>query len=155
VKFWTAFCPSAWGKLAALWFFQLAEIGTAVGPLFLFELASSQARWLELRQSTIASNVANANTPGYKARDVEPFNKVLDAMPVKLAVTSPAHIQLSASETDTRTNAKKDSWEVVHSGNSVSVEQEMVKAGDIGRDYSLNTAIVRSFNRMLQSSAKT
>jgi flagellar basal-body rod protein FlgB len=126
-----------------------------VGPLYLFELASSQARWLELRQSTIASNVANANTPGYKARDVEPFNKVLDTMPVRLAVTSPSHMQLSASETDTRANAKKDSWEVVHSGNSVSVEQEMIKGGDVNRDYSMNTAIVRSFHRMLLSGAKT
>ena len=125
-----------------------------MGPLYLFELASSQARWLELRQSTIASNVANANTPGYKARDVEPFNKVLDAMPVRLAVTSPSHIQLSPSETDTRTNAKKDSWEVVHSGNSVSVEQEMIKGGDVNREYSMNTAIVHSFHRMLLSSAK-
>jgi flagellar basal-body rod protein FlgB len=126
-----------------------------VGPLYLFELASSQARWLELRQSTIASNVANANTPGYKARDVEPFNKVLDAMPVRLAVTSPSHLQLSPAETDTRANAKKDSWEVVHSGNSVSVEQEMIKGGDVNREYSMNTAIVRSFHRMLLSSAKT
>ena len=126
-----------------------------MGPLYLFELASSQARWLELRQSTIATNVANANTPGYKARDVEPFNKILDGLPVRLATTSPAHIQLSATETDTRTNAKKDSWEVVHSGNSVSVEQEMIKGGDVNREYSMNAAILRSFHRMMLSSAKT
>ena len=125
-----------------------------MGPLYLFELASSQARWLELRQSTIAANVANANTPGFKARDVEPFNKVLDGMPVRLAMTSPAHMQLSAVDTDTRATAKKDSWEVVHSGNSVSLEQEMVKGGDVNRDYSMNTAIVRSFHRMLLSGAK-
>jgi flagellar basal-body rod protein FlgB len=125
-----------------------------VGPLYLFELASSQARWLELRQSTIAANVANANTPGFKARDVEPFHKVLDGMPVRLAMTSPAHLQLSAVETDTKATAKKDSWEVVHSGNSVSLEQEMVKGGDVNRDYSLNTAIVRSFHRMLMTGAK-
>jgi flagellar basal-body rod protein FlgB len=125
-----------------------------VGPLYLFQLASSQARWLELRQSTIAANVANVNTPGFKARDVEPFNKILDAMPVKLAVTSPSHIQLSAAETDTRSTAKKQSWEVVHSGNSVSVEQEMIKAGDVNRDYSMNAAIVRSFHRMLLTGAK-
>ena len=72
-----------------------------MGPLYLFELASSQARYLELRQSTIATNVANANTPGFRARDVEPFNKVLDTMPVRLATTSPSHMQLSAAETDT------------------------------------------------------
>lgn len=126
-----------------------------MGPLYLLELASSQARWLELRQSTIAANVAHANTPGFKARDVEPFNKILDGMPVRLAATSPAHIQLSAAETETRTNAKKDSWEVVHSGNSVSLEQEMIKAGDVHRDYSLNAAIVRSFHRMMLAGAKS
>src|SRR3954451_7732167 len=128
--------------------------GAVVGPLYLFQLASSQARWLELRQSTIAANVANANTPGFKARDVEPFNNILDAMPVKLAVTSPSHIQVSAAETDTRATAKKQSWEVVHSGNSVSVEQEMIKAGDVNRDYSMNAAILRSFNRMLLTGVK-
>jgi flagellar basal-body rod protein FlgB len=125
-----------------------------VGPLYLFQLASSQARWLELRQSTIAANVANANTPGFKARDVEPFNNILDAMPIKLAVTSPSHLQLSAAETDTRATAKKQSWEVVHSGNSVSVEQEMIKAGDVNRDYSMNAAILRSLNRMLLAGVK-
>ncbi|WFU74296.1 MULTISPECIES: flagellar basal body rod protein FlgB [unclassified Bradyrhizobium] len=129
--------------------------GAVVGPLYLFELASSQARYLELRQQTIATNVANANTPGFKARDVEPFNKVLDTMPVRLATTSPSHLQLSAAETDTRATAKKDSWEVVHSGNSVSVEQEMIKGNDVNRDYSMNAAVVRSFHRMLLSSAKT
>lgn len=126
-----------------------------MGPLYLFELASSQARYLELRQSTIATNVANANTPGFKARDVEPFNKVLDGMPVRLAMTSPSHMQLSAAETDTRKTAKKDSWEVVHSGNSVSLEQEMIKGSDVSRDYSMNSAIVRSFHRMVLSSAKS
>ncbi|MET4042223.1 flagellar basal body rod protein FlgB [Bradyrhizobium sp. RT6a] len=126
-----------------------------MGPLYLFELASSQARYLELRQSTIATNVANANTPGFKARDVEPFNKVLDGTPVRLATTAPSHMQLSAAESDTRATAKKDSWEVVHSGNSVSLEQEMIKGSDVSRDYSMNSAVVRSFHRMLLSSAKT
>ncbi|MBB4371415.1 flagellar basal-body rod protein FlgB [Bradyrhizobium sp. cir1] len=129
--------------------------GAVVGPLYLFELASSQARYLELRQSTIATNVANANTPGFRARDVEPFNKVLDTVPVRLATTSPSHLQLSAAETDTRATAKKDSWEVVHSGNSVSLEQEMIKGNDVNRDYSMNSAVVRSFHRMLLSSVKT
>ncbi|MGT2502083.1 flagellar basal body rod protein FlgB [Bradyrhizobium guangxiense] len=128
--------------------------GAVVGPLYLFELASSQARYLELRQSTIATNVANANTPGFRARDVEPFNKVLDTMPVRLATTSPSHMQLSAAETDTRATAKKDSWEVVHSGNSVSLEQEMIKGSDVNRDYSMNSAIVRSFHRMILAGAK-
>jgi flagellar basal-body rod protein FlgB len=125
-----------------------------VGPLYLFDIASSQARWLELRQTTIATNVANANTPGFKARDVEPFNKILDGMPVTLAVTSPSHMQISTTEAETRAASKKDSWEIVHSGNSVSLEQEMIKGGEVNRDYSMNAAIVRSFHRMLLSGMK-
>ena len=34
-------------------------------------------------------------------------------------------------------------------------EQEMLKAGDVNKDYSLNTAIVKSFHRMFMNSTKT
>ena len=98
-------------KLGALSLFATTRIRTAWDPLHLFfELASSQARWLELRQSTIAANVANANTPGFKARDVEPFNKVLDGMPVKLALTSPSHIQLKCGRSRDEGQRERDGW---------------------------------------------
>ena len=125
-----------------------------MGPVYLFDVASSHAQWLSLRQAAISSNVANANTPGYKAQDIEPFNKLLDTKVVR----SPSRLR-STSTTGTSLRAqgmrKAESWEVVHSGNSVSLEQEMLKAGDINRDYSLNTAIVKSFHRMFMNSAKT
>ena len=125
-----------------------------MGPVYLFDVASSHARWLSLRQATISSNVANANTPGYRAQDIEPFEKLLDTKIAPLAVTSPKHM---AMETSLRPQGmrKEQSWEVVHSGNSVSLEQEMLKAGDINKDYSLNTAIIKSFHRMFMSSAKS
>ena len=125
-----------------------------MGPIYLFDVASSQAKWLSLRQATISSNVANANTPGYRAQDIEPFDKMLDSKVVPVAVTSPNHIT-SGSSMRSQGIRKEKSWEVVHSGNSVSVEQEMLKAGDINRDYSLNTAIVKSFHRMFMNSTKT
>jgi flagellar basal-body rod protein FlgB len=125
-----------------------------VGPIHLFELASSQARWLALRQTTIAGNVANANTPGYQALDVEPFNKALGNAKAALAVTSPRHIVSNDADVSTQRTRKSESWDVVHSGNSVSIEQEMLKAGEINRDYSLNTAIVKSFHRMLTTASK-
>jgi flagellar basal-body rod protein FlgB len=126
-----------------------------VGPVYLFDVASSQARWLSLRQATISSNVANANTPGYRAQDIEPFEKLLDTKVVALAVTSPQHIATGTTSLRPQGNRKENSWEVVHSGNSVSLEQEMLKAGDINKDYSLNTAIIRSFHRMFMSSVKS
>jgi flagellar basal-body rod protein FlgB len=125
-----------------------------VGPIYLFDLASSQAQWLSLRQASISANVANANTPGYQSKDIEPFNKILDARVVPVATTSPNHMT-GGTSVRAQGMRKEDSWDVVHSGNSVSLEQEMLKAGDINRDFSLNTAIVKSFHRMFLASAKT
>ena len=123
-------------------------------PLALFSLASQQAGWLSTRQATIASNVANANTPGYRAQDVQPFSAVLSHMQLSMATTAPGHIQ-PASLAGDRTKVKtSDSWDVVHSGNSVNLEQEMMKAGEVNRAHALNVNIVRSFHQMLINAVK-
>ena len=123
-------------------------------PVFLAGLAASQASWLAARQTTIASNVANANTPGYQVRDVTPFSTVLENASLSLASTHPAHIDPSSGLAPTEKVSKSDSWEVFHSGNSVALEQEMMKAGQVNQDYALNTTIVKAFHRMVSMSAK-
>ncbi|MBR9908302.1 MAG: flagellar basal body rod protein FlgB [Gammaproteobacteria bacterium] len=56
------------------------------------------------RQETLAGNIANADTPNYKARDFD-FSQELkrataqQSGPVKLATTHAGHMQLSASNT--------------------------------------------------------
>jgi flagellar basal-body rod protein FlgB len=125
-----------------------------VVPVFLASLASSQAQWLAARQTTIASNVANANTPGYQARDVTPFSMMLDQTALSLTATNPRHIDAGAELAPTQKISKTDSWEIFHSGNSVALEQEMMKAGEVNQGYALNTAIVKSFSRMVSMSAK-
>lgn len=125
-----------------------------MGPVYLLELAASQARWLETRQATIASNVANANTPGFQAYDVTPFSAMLEKTAAALATTSPRHIASTGADMAAQRARKSESWDVVHSGNTVSVEQEMLKAGEVNRDYSMNTAVVKAFHRMFISSVK-
>lgn len=39
-------------------------------------------------------------------------------------------------------------WEVTHSGNSVSLEQELLKSGEDTSMASLNRAVVKAFNQM-------
>ncbi|GEM_PF-87342 len=43
----------------------------------IFSIASQRAEWLSARLAVIASNVANATTPGYRAREIAPFADVL------------------------------------------------------------------------------
>lgn len=123
-------------------------------PVYLFGLAATQARYLAIRQAAVAENVANANTPGYKALEVAPFSAVYDAAGVQMATTNSEH--LSTDPFDLASIAEKDStpWEVTYSGNSVSLDQEMLNANEVNRDYSLNMAISKAFNQMLTMSVK-
>lgn len=123
-------------------------------PIYLFDLASQAGRWLAARQATIAENTANANTPGYKAQDITPFADVLDNTQVGLTTTNPLHISLGPEDLASPTFKDEDPWEVTLSGNSVSLEQEMTKAGDVNRAYSLNTSIIKAFNNMFMTSVK-
>ncbi|MYZ46982.1 flagellar basal body rod protein FlgB [Propylenella binzhouense] len=117
--------------------------------VYLFDLASRRAGWLAVRQATVAENVSNANTPGYSAREIEPFQDVLDSFGTKLAKTAPGHMDLEPAGLRTSTVERVDGWDVTHSGNSVAVEDEMIKAGEVQRDFSLNTGIVKAFHRMV------
>jgi flagellar basal-body rod protein FlgB len=132
----------------------LSVADAKLGPIHLFELASTQARWLTVRQATVAQNVANASTPGYKALDVTPFADVFDQYQATMVSTNPAHF--GGDQMDLSSLAGKDAnaWEIMHSGNSVSLEQEMLKANEVNRAYSTNTAVVKAFNQMMSASVK-
>jgi flagellar basal-body rod protein FlgB len=125
-----------------------------LGPIQLFELASQQARWLTVRQATVAENISNANTPGFSARDVPAFEDVLDNMQLGMATTGPGHVGVDTLEDSTNSLKNTTPWEVTESGNSVSIEQEMIKAAEVQRKYSMNTAIVKAFNQMVTMSLK-
>lgn len=124
-------------------------------PLYLLGLASRHAQWTSMRQAAIAGNIANANTPGYQAADVAPFSAVLDKTRLDMARTRADHLDMPAADAATHARASAGAWGVTHSGNSVSLEQEMLKADEVNRAYSLNTSIVRSFHRMLLTSVKS
>ncbi|RST85857.1 flagellar basal body rod protein FlgB [Aquibium carbonis] len=122
-------------------------------PVSLFDLASQQARWLSVRQSAVAGNVANINTPGYRAVDVQPFKDLVADRSLTVASTQPGHISFGTAGGDF--GIHEDSSPVVStSGNSVSVEEELVKAGEVRRGMELNTAVVKAFHRMVMLASR-
>lgn len=123
-------------------------------PVNLFDLAAQQSRWLAVRQSAVAGNVANVNTPGYVAVDVEPFEKVLDRTGVRMAATHAGHMTGQTTESGFAIRAE-DSPSLRPSENSVVLENELLKAGEIRRQFELNTAIVKAFHRMLMLTSKS
>jgi flagellar basal-body rod protein FlgB len=123
-------------------------------PIYLFDLAASQARWLAVRQATVAENIANANTPGYSAKDVAPFSEIYQQTQLQLVSTNPAHMTNDPLDLSAMDGKDEQAWEITPSGNTVSMEREMLKANEVNRDYSMNTAIVKAFNQMLSLSLK-
>lgn len=126
-----------------------------MNTVYLFDLASRHAGWTAVRQAVVTGNIANVNTPGYEALDVQPFADVLDKTALTLATTAPGHLGAGPPQGDTTKVAESDSWDIKHSGNSVSLDAELIKAGEVNRAYSLNTSVVRSFHKMIMMSVRT
>ena len=124
-------------------------------PVTLFDLATKQSQWLAVRQSAIASNIANANTPGYTANDVEPFEKVLDRTAVSLQATEAGHLGNEATNAGFRIKQEEPAGVILPSKNTVVVENELMKAGEVRRAFELNTAIVKAFHSMMMMAVKT
>jgi flagellar basal-body rod protein FlgB len=125
-----------------------------MSPMYIFNVASQHNRWLTIRQATIAGNIANANTPGFKAQDVAPFETALESARLAMTANDGAHMQAQDAGGAATVMRKEDTWETTLSGNSVSLEQELIKSSDVSRAFKLNTSVVKAFHRMLLASAK-
>jgi len=93
----------------------------------LFALAEARLGWIGQRQTVLAQNIANADTPGYRARDVVPFATVLAGAQLAPEVTQPNHfagrgLLASYSQTVPR--------ERTPNGNAVQTEDELTKVAD-------------------------
>jgi flagellar basal-body rod protein FlgB len=122
-----------------------------LNPVYLLDLAAQHARWASTRQATITGNIANANTTGYTALDVEPFSAVLDgAGSLQLAVTAPGHLGATGGPA-----GEEGGLAVQDSGAPVSLDQELVKADETDRGFSLDTTIMRAFQRMMLAAVRS
>jgi len=116
----------------------------------IFALLTERMGWLGTRQSVLAENVANANTPKYWPKELkaQSFDEILrlqpgapDVPPVTtLTATHPNHIQPFVQPPDpdiyTPTPAAAD---IKGSGNAVVLEEELTKVGKTAMDYQLMT----------------
>jgi flagellar basal-body rod protein FlgB len=122
--------------------------------VLIFDLASQHAEWLAARQATAASNIANANTPGYKAMDVAAFQQVLDRTQLQMASSHPGHMQAIDARFQPLEMERQQGWDINHSGNDVTLETEMMKIGENSRMLALDSGVTRMFHRMLLASLK-
>jgi flagellar basal-body rod protein FlgB len=145
----------AWSKAERLTSSQVSPAGIwRVSQPYVFQLASQRTQWLSTRETLIAGNVANANTPGYQATDLQPFSAVLASTQVSMATTNPLHMTPSQEELNAAHAVDEQASDETISGNSVRLENEMMKLGEVNRDYSMSTNIKRALHQMIMSVLK-
>ena len=125
-----------------------------MSEVYIERLAAQNAQWLTQRQALIAGNVANASTPGYRARDMAPFASLLGGAPIVMATTNPLHMAPSPEEPGAARIVESAPGDETLSGNTVSLEREMTNLGDVNRAYTLNANLKRAFHQMLLATLK-
>lgn len=114
-----------------------------------FETASRRVEWLTERQRVIAGNVANANTPGYKARDVVPFETMLTReSPGTLVRTHERHIT-GAQHGAVASRPDPTSWEESLDGNTVVLEQQTILANETFEQFNLASRAYKKGHELL------
>lgn len=119
----------------------------------MMRMARAMGHHVAERHIAVARNIANADTPGYRAFDLQPFAESYEQAVSggALRTTDPRHLAAPQwSPAEARLIQTADP--ISPNGNSVSLEEEMVRAADVKRQHDLSLGIYRSALDLMQAS---
>ncbi len=102
--------------------------------------------WNEARQKLLAENVANAETPGYRGRDLAEFNfgemvSKSRVNSISAVTTQPGHIAINRTDGGQFNARSLNNFEITPDGNGVVLEEEMMKVAANQMDYQAATSL--------------
>jgi flagellar basal-body rod protein FlgB len=114
--------------------------------------------WLSQRQSILTQNIANADTPDYRPKDLREADfarlaKGFAGRPTRIAVdrTDPAHV---AGQPGARIGLdgrdQRSPYEVAPAGNAVVLEEQAEMAARTALDYQLATNVYKKYVGMVR-----
>jgi flagellar basal-body rod protein FlgB len=109
----------------------------------ILSMLRERMEWHQERQRVLAENVANADTPNYHAKDLTPpdFSHEIQVASLGLDRTNPLHINAQASGGSAFAADSSGRYEIRPRGNSVTHEDEMMKAASNQMDYDAVTSL--------------
>ena len=119
---------------------------------YVMKLAQDLARHSGARQAQIAKNIANADTPGYRARDVSDFSDSFrkNETSTTMRVSRSGHMARSDLAGGIRTTDL--GGEAAPNGNNVSLEEQMSLSTDARSKHELALTVYRSSLDILRTS---
>lgn len=109
----------------------------------LFQLASHRLQWLSDRQKAVSENIANADTAGYRAREVESFDSYLSG------------VETAGGLRSVEVREVEDTWSEAISGNNVVMEEQILYAAETAGQYKLASNLYRKAHEMVMAVAGT
>ncbi len=121
----------------------------------LFEAVKKRMDWLAQRQEVLSQNIANADSPKYRARDLKPYNfKELlrrEGAQLNMVVSGDKHLPGRRKRIrDFSEQQDRRPFETTPAGNSVVLEEQMTKIGENGASYKMATNLYRKHIGMLR-----
>lgn len=113
---------------------------------------------LSERQRLISENIANASTPGYRARDVDmsSFERMVGAAGgggLQMARTNPGHMSSGGGSGSVSIITRDDS-ETTIDGNSVVLEEQMARAAETRMAFETGIALYQKGLELVRMAAR-
>ncbi len=121
----------------------------------LFSLMQTKMAYLSENQDILAQNVANADTPGYKAKKLRDLDfrrlAVLEAHRLKLRATSPTHMNGTKKTQQFRQEEMRKPYEQTPVENTVALEEQMALMAKNNHDYMTMTNLYNKTAAMFKT----
>lgn len=121
-----------------------------ITDLPLFSALTDKMRWHQTRQSLLAENVANAETPNFRGRDLAAYSFGDQLSNLSTATTMTKHISVTGSGTETFGSRNAAAFEITPEGNGVTIEDEMMKVTQNQMDFQTVTSLYSKSMRILK-----
>lgn len=123
----------------------------------MMRMARALGQHTQTRHVEVARNIANADTPGYRAVDLQPFADSYRRAETAggLRATRAGHLaapQWAPAGDPGGARVIEVAGHVSPNGNSVSLEAEMVRAAEVKRHHDMSLAVYRSGLDLLRAS---
>ncbi len=117
-----------------------------ISDLSILSALKAKMNWHQARQKLLAENVANAETPGYRGRDLAKFNfesmvEKSSTRSVVTRTTHPGHIAINNTGNSSFGAREINSFEITPDGNGVVLEDEMMKVSANQMEYQAATSL--------------
>lgn len=117
-------------------------------------MLKSDMKYRSQEQKVLAGNIANIDTPGFKAKALAPldFNKMAQSAQLQMAATAPQHLPGTLGNgSPFRSKADGETFETRPTQNNVVLEDQMAKVSDAGAKYNLSSTLLKKYTGLYRA----